>query len=177
MALNLTLKPFERIVVNGCMMRNGGRKSTIRIENRADIIRETDLLRDNCPATPVNTAYFLIQSALIYPEQREKLSKVAQKKLAALATAFGPAHLGHVFDAANSVSQGDYFAALRHLRPLMRREAEALNLPDTEWIGGGDRESSAAAPADPMPDAPDFGNPEVLRQLDRVFAAAERKTA
>ena len=44
MALNLTLKPFERIIVNGCMLRNGGRKSTLTVETRADIIRETDLL-------------------------------------------------------------------------------------------------------------------------------------
>ncbi len=136
MALNLTLKPFERVVVNGCMMRNGGRKTTMRVETRADIIRETDLLRPDAAATPVNTAYFLIQSALIYPERREKLAKSAQKQLASLATTFATPNVNHVFDAANCVSAGDLFAALRHLRPLMEREREVLGagIPTTEWV-------------------------------------------
>ena len=145
MALNLTLKPFERIVVNGCMMRNGGRKTTMRVENRADIIRETDLLKPDSESTPVNAAYFLIQSALIYPERRETLAKAAQKQLAKLATAFSAALVPHVFEAANNVSRGEYFAALRNLRPLQAREREVLGLPQGEW----------AAPAhDPRPEAP-----------------------
>ncbi|MGR3322011.1 MAG: flagellar biosynthesis repressor FlbT [Pseudooceanicola sp.] len=170
MALNLTLKPFERIVVNGCMMRNGGRKTTMRIETRADIIRETDLLKDDAAATPVNSAYFLIQSALIYPEQREKLAKCAQKQLAALATAFSAAHVGHVFEAANYVSRGEYFAALRELRPLMKREAEVLGqaMPATEWSA---RDEKPAAPET----AP--VEPEALDAIGALFAEAERKFA
>ncbi|MCA0942305.1 flagellar biosynthesis repressor FlbT [Yangia mangrovi] len=126
MALNLTLKPFERIVVNGCMMRNGGRKTTLTIENRADIIRETDLLKPEAAATPVRAAYFLIQSALIYPERRDPLTKSAQQQLAKLATVFSSELVGHVFEAANNVSMGEYFTALRELRPLMKRELEVL---------------------------------------------------
>ncbi|WP_375689989.1 flagellar biosynthesis repressor FlbT [Pseudooceanicola sp. LIPI14-2-Ac024] len=150
MALNLTLKPFERIVVNGCMMRNGGRKTTIRIENRADIIRETDLLKPDAAATPVNAAYFLIQSALIYPERREKLAKAAQKQLAVLATAFSSHHVGHVFEAANNVSRGEFFAALRNLGPLMKREGEVLGtaeMPATAWVKPEHDPRTDAAPA------------------------------
>lgn len=149
MALNLTLKPFERIVVNGCMMRNGGRKTTMRIENRADIIRETDLLKPDSEVTPVNAAYFLIQSALIYPERRDALAKAAQKQLAALATAFSAAHVSHVFDAANNVSRGEYFTALRNLRPLREREKEVLGVPETQWVDTqpDPREAERAEPA------------------------------
>ncbi|WP_226627509.1 flagellar biosynthesis repressor FlbT [Alloyangia pacifica] len=126
MALNLTLKPFERIVVNGCMMRNGGRKTTLTVENRADIIRETDLLKPEAAATPVRAAYFLIQSALVYPDRRDALTKSAQQQLAKLATVFTPELAAHVFEAANNVSQREYFTALRELRPLMKRELEVL---------------------------------------------------
>ncbi|MBE9637144.1 flagellar biosynthesis repressor FlbT [Salipiger mangrovisoli] len=126
MALNLTLKPFERIVVNGCMMRNGGRKTTLTVENRADIIRETDLLKPEAATTPVRAAYFLIQSALVYPERRDSLTKSAQQQLAKLATVFTAEMTSHVFEAANNVSQGEYFTALRDLRPLIKREAEVL---------------------------------------------------
>ena len=126
MALNLTLKPFERIIVNGCMLRNGGRKSTLTVETRADIIRETDLLGPEAATTPGTAGYFLIQSALIDPETRDKTAKSAQKRLAVLATTFGAELRGHVFETANNVSRGEYFTALRNLRPLLARETEIL---------------------------------------------------
>ncbi|MBY6006451.1 flagellar biosynthesis repressor FlbT [Salipiger bermudensis] len=126
MALNLTLKPFERFVVNGCMMRNGGRKSTITVETRADIVRETDLLKPDAASTPVRIVYFLIQNALIMPERRDKLVTDIQIRLAELATVFGSELRPHVFEAANNVSRGEYFTALRDLRPLMKREEEVF---------------------------------------------------
>lgn len=143
MALNLTLKPFERLVVNGCMMRNGGRKSTITVENRADIIRETDLLKPDAAATPVKVVYFLIQSALIYPEKREGLAKAAQQRLAELVTVFSADLRFHVFSAANNVSRMEYYTALRDLRPLIAREAEVLQ------AAGLDPTQPADEPADP----------------------------
>ena len=128
MALNLTLKPFERVVVNGCMMRNGGRKSTITVETRADIIRETDLLKPDSAATPVRVAYYLIQTALIHRERREALSEAVTKQLAALARTFSDVHAGHAIEAANNIAKSEYFTALRNLRPLLQREEELLKL-------------------------------------------------
>lgn len=126
MALNLTLKPFERIIVNGCLLRNGGRKSTITVETRADIIRETDLLKPEEAMTPVKAVYFLIQTALTDPDRRDRAAKAAQQRLAVLATTFSSELRGHVFEAANNVSRSEYFSALRDLRPLLQREAEIL---------------------------------------------------
>ena len=116
MALQLTLKPYERIVINGCVVRNSSRKSTIVIETKADVVRGADLLSKKAAVTPVNQAYFLVQSALTEPDLQDKLRTPIQKQLAALATTFGPPH----------VSQGDFYKALRCLRPLMKREAEIL---------------------------------------------------
>jgi flagellar protein FlbT len=134
MALNLTLKPFERFVVNGCMMRNGGRKSTITVENRADIIRETDLLKPDAASTPVRIVYFLIQNALIEPARRERLLKEIQTRLAQLVPVFGDELRQHVFEAANNVSRGEYFTALRDLRPLMKREDEVFGPQQSELV-------------------------------------------
>lgn len=126
MALQLTLKPFERIVINGCVVRNSTRKSTIVIETKADVVRGQDLLSKKAAVTPVNQAYFLVQTALTDPALQDKLRSPIQKQLAALATAFGPPNVHCVFEAANFVSQGDFYKALRALRPLMKREAEIL---------------------------------------------------
>lgn len=156
MALNLTLKPFERIVVNGCMMRNGGRKSSITVETRADIIREADILRPYDDASPVSTAYFLIQSALIQPENHDDLRKAAQVQLAALVGVFAPPHSQIVFETANLVSTDRLFQALRCLRPLIRRERELLGIetPGPSWLSTPEApapsSSSSSSPATPM---------------------------
>jgi len=126
MALQLTLKPFERLVINGCVVRNSTRKSTIVIETKADVVRGQDLLSKKAAVTPVNQVYFLVQTALTDPGLQDKLRKPIQQQLAALATTFGPPTVHCVFEAANFVSQGDFYKALRSLRPLMKREAEIL---------------------------------------------------
>ena len=134
MALNLTLKPFERFVVNGCMIRNGDRRQALTVENRADIIRETDLLKPDAASTPVRIVYVLIQNALIEPARRERLLKEIQTRLAQLVPVFGDELRQHVFEAANNVSRGEYFTALRDLRPLMKREDEVFGPQQSELV-------------------------------------------
>lgn len=124
MALKLTLKPDERIVVNGCMMRNSSRRHVLTIESQADVVRGHDLLDADAPVTPVTRVYYLIQTALIQRAVREDLLPVIQNQLADLAMVFGNPSLGHVFEAANFVSIGDYYKALRSLRPVIAHEAE-----------------------------------------------------
>ena len=84
MALRLTLKPNERIIVNGCVLRNADRRQMLVIESHADVVRETDLLDEGDARTPVKEVYFFIQSALMNQKIREKLVPVIQKKLGQL---------------------------------------------------------------------------------------------
>ncbi|MCA0922629.1 flagellar biosynthesis repressor FlbT [Pseudooceanicola nanhaiensis] len=125
--LKLTLKPYERVIVNGCSIRNSGRRHSIVIETHADVVRQHDLLDGDAASTPVRKAYFLIQTALIRADLREKLVPAIQKQLAALATVFGPPNVSNIFEAANEVSKMDYYKAMRALRPVLRYEEELLN--------------------------------------------------
>lgn len=132
MALKLTLKPDERIIVNGCAMRNSSRRHVLTIESKADVIRGQDLLDAEAVATPVKRVYFLIQTALTRTDLREDLLTPIQKQLAVLATVFAGDNGAHIFEAAHFVSIGDFYKALRALRPVMKREDEifaALNAP------------------------------------------------
>ena len=126
MGLKLTLKPDERIIVNGCAMRNSSRRHVLTIESQADVIRGQDLLDADAVATPVKRVYFLIQTALTRPDIREDLLSPIQKQLAVLATVFGGGNVAQVFEAANYVSVGDFYKALRALRPVMRHEEMLL---------------------------------------------------
>ncbi|SDF34650.1 flagellar biosynthesis repressor FlbT [Limimaricola pyoseonensis] len=124
MALKLTLRPDERIVVNGCMMRNSSRRHVLTIESHADVVRGHDLLDEDAPVTPVTRVYYLVQNALIHAKLRDDLVPIIQREMANLATTFGHPSLGHIFEAANHVSTGDYYKALRALRPVMAHESE-----------------------------------------------------
>lgn len=139
MGLKVTLKPNEKIIVNGCAIRNTGRTHALHIESRADVIRGKDLLDPSDANTPVGRVYFNVQTALIFPGEREDLVPKIQSGLADLALVFGGENLSHVFEAANLISQFDFYKALTHMRPLLRHEQRLLE------IGAGPDRSPATA--------------------------------
>lgn len=128
MPLRLTLKPDERIIVNGCVIRNASRRQTLTIENRADVVRGHDLLKESEAVTPVTRVYFMIQTVLVAAELREDFTPQIQKKLAELFTVFGADHTDSIVKAANFVSLGDYYKALRELSGLIKYEHRLLEL-------------------------------------------------
>ena len=128
MPLRLTLKPDERIIVNGCAIRNASRRQTLTIENRADVVRGHDLLKEKDANTPVTRVYFLIQTVLVAADLREEFNPQIQKNLAELATVFGPDLRENIVSAANFVSIGDYYKAMRALSGLIKYERQLLGL-------------------------------------------------
>jgi flagellar biosynthesis repressor protein FlbT len=67
MALKITLKPYERVIIAGAAVANG--KTTVRltIENNVPILREKDILTEKKAASPARRIYFIIQ--LMYLDQ------------------------------------------------------------------------------------------------------------
>ena len=132
--LKLTLRPHERVVVNGCVIRNGDRRQALTVENRADIVRESDLLKPEARATPVSKVYFLLQTALIRPETREQAIPLIQKGLVDLACCFGSEMRSRVMVAANHVSASDYYKALSEMRAVLRYEAELMQMRPAQRV-------------------------------------------
>ncbi|WP_295512631.1 flagellar biosynthesis repressor FlbT [uncultured Sulfitobacter sp.] len=128
MALRLTLKPNERILINGCVVRNADRRQVIVIENQADVVREAELLKEDEARSPVKEVYFFIQAALLHPTIRKKLVPIIQKRLGKLVPVFHDEMADHIFQAASHVSQADFYRAMRALRPLMDYEGRLLQL-------------------------------------------------
>ena len=128
MPLRLTLKPGERIIINGCIIRNAARRQTLTIENHADVVRGHDLLKEQEVTSPVTRVYFLIQTVLVAAELRDDFNPRIQKSLAELVTVFGSDYTDNILNAANFVSMGDYYKAMRALRGLIKHERDLLNL-------------------------------------------------
>lgn len=142
--LKLTLKPRERVVVNGCVIRNGDRRQSLTVENRADIVRESDLLKPDAQSTPVSKVYFLLQTALIRPETRDQILTLIQKGLAELAVCFGPDMRCKIMEAANYVSAADYYKAMSELRTVLKYEAELMQLSPVQQPPAQHREMARA---------------------------------
>lgn len=128
MGLKLTLKPNEKVIVNGCVIRNADRRQTLTIENRADVIRGVDLLDESEAATPTKEVYFLVQTAMLQPKLRDNLTPVIQKRLGRLVPVFNVEIGGHLIEAANHVSGRNYYNALKAIQPVMSYEEELLTL-------------------------------------------------
>ena len=128
MGLKLTLKPNEKIIINGCVIRNSDRRQSLTIENRADVIRGVDLLDESEAATPTKEIYFLVQTAMLKPELRDDLTSVIQKRLGRLVPVFNPEIGGHLMEAANHVSARNYYNALKSIKPVIAYEAELLEM-------------------------------------------------
>lgn len=60
MALKLTLKPGEKLVINGAVIQNSDRRTTLVIQNKAAILREKDIMQPDQANTPMRRIYFAI---------------------------------------------------------------------------------------------------------------------
>ena len=82
MALKISLKPQEKIVVNGAVIANGDRTSHLHFLNDARLLREKDIMVEEAVKTDEDYFYFLIQLIYIDPEHakryRLQLGKIAK---------------------------------------------------------------------------------------------------
>ena len=69
MALKLTLKPHEKFVINGAVVANGDRRSSVVIHNKSAILRERDIMQADEIDTPVKRIYFAIMSMYLDEKQ------------------------------------------------------------------------------------------------------------
>lgn len=60
MPLKLSLRPGEKFVLNGAVLQNGDRRSTLVLQNKASILREKDILQEEDVTTPARRIYFPI---------------------------------------------------------------------------------------------------------------------
>jgi len=52
MPLCITLKPFERLIINGASIKNGSRNSKFLIENHCKFLREGEIIHESEADTP-----------------------------------------------------------------------------------------------------------------------------
>src|ERR1700712_1870630 len=61
MALRITLRPLERIIINGALIRNGNRSGELLIETQCKFLRESEIIREEEVDTPCKQLWMTMQ--------------------------------------------------------------------------------------------------------------------
>lgn len=125
MALKITLKPHEKMIIDGAVIKNGANRSELHIENNVPILRQKDILNEKDADTPAGRIYFAIQ--LMYVDDRNL--QLHHKNYWALVEDFiqaAPSVLPLIDGINGLILKGQYYQALKLARDLIDYEKEAV---------------------------------------------------
>ena len=127
MPLKIRLKPNERLVVNGAVLRNNeGEVIELMVENRANLMRERDIVRPEQVEDTLSATYLALQMLYLQPDP-DGAQRAAFMRMAAHAYAGATAEQVRedLMEVVNLVGQGDYYRALSVIRPHLPQSRPA----------------------------------------------------
>src|ERR1700748_3744217 len=71
MPLKLSLKPGEKFVLNGAVLANGDKRTSLVLQNKACVLREKDILQEDEAITPARRIYFPVMMMYLDGENTE----------------------------------------------------------------------------------------------------------
>ena len=128
MALKLTLKPSEKFIINGAVVQNSDRRTTLVIQNRASLLREKDIMLPEDATTPMRRVYFTIM--LLYldegsvKENQDDFLELMTSFMNAISNAEAVAQCVNVIQLVHSKQ---YYKGLVGCRKLFPFEEEGLS--------------------------------------------------
>lgn len=137
MPLKISLKPDERMIVNGAIIRNGSsQRQAILIENTASILRQCDIMQEaQARQTVSGDIYFKMQACLIDKSVSDTLLPEIHSSIARLAGAVRSEYFEALMTAGTQISCGRYYKAMQAMRPVLKYE-ESLNLAVSQKTEG-----------------------------------------
>ena len=141
MPLKLSLKPGEKFVVNGAVVTNGDRRTSLIIQNKASILREKDVLKPEEVTTPARRIYFPIMMMYLDPEGSSAYYDEFVGRMTEFMGAIrNPQALAECVAVSKDVMSGQYYKALLKCRRLFAFEEGRLNYVPQGLSTGADRD-------------------------------------
>ncbi len=125
MPLRLSLRPNEKLLLNGVVLVNGDARAELIVLNDAAILREKEIMTEEEADTVCKQIYFLVQ--VLYIDQAN--SAAYQAKLAVLMDRLGsdvPVMFPALDQMRGLIIKRDYYHALKIARRLISTEKELL---------------------------------------------------
>ncbi len=126
MALRLTLKPHERVIVGHAVVRNGDSRASLLIENEVPVLREGDILSPSAVRTPCERIYMALQLMYV-DEERVTEHQATYIELAAEALHAAPSLAPVLRTVEEQIMAGRIYQALKSARELLHRERELVS--------------------------------------------------
>jgi flagellar protein FlbT len=126
MALKITLKPAEKMILGGAVVANGGSSSCeLVIQNKTPILRQKDILNEEKADSPCRRIYYAIQLMYIDEGSLTAYHKIYWDLVTDLVRA-APSTLGLVDAVSEHILQRRYYQALKLTKQLIEYEQEAI---------------------------------------------------
>lgn len=125
MALKISLKPHEHLIIDGAVISNGNSKSELIVENSVPILREKDILCEKDTDSPCKRIYFAIQLMYVDPNNLAEHHKTYWELIKDVSDA-APSRRIVLQEISNDVLNGRYYKALKLTRNLIAYEQEAI---------------------------------------------------
>jgi flagellar protein FlbT len=132
MALKISLKPHERMIIGGAVVTNGDSRTRLVIENKVPLLREKDILSEQDAVSPARRIYFAIQLMYVDEENLMAHHELYWNLVEELVDA-APSVIILVDQISEHILFGRYYQALKIAQQLIEYEEEIVNA--TESVG------------------------------------------
>ena len=127
MALKITLKPDERIIIGEAVISNGNNQAcSLLIENKVPVLRQKDILKENKANTIGQKIYFTIQLMYIDDDNLVEYHEIYWELVNNIIQTV-PEVLKFIDNISENILGGDYYQALKSAKQLVNYETEVLN--------------------------------------------------
>jgi len=128
MPLKLSLKPGEKFVINGAVIGNGDKRTTLVVQNQAAILREKEILQVEEVTTPARRIYFPIMMMYLDPENHDKYYDEFVLRMTEFMQVVASSEiLATCVVISKEVMRGEHYRALIHAKKLFAYEDERLS--------------------------------------------------
>jgi flagellar protein FlbT len=126
MALKITLKPGERMILGGAVVTNGSPGNCdLIIENKVSILRQKDILTEKMADSPCRRIYLSIQLMYIDEANLSNYHKVYCDLVRDVVNA-APSTVGLIDSISEHIQQRNYYQALKLTKRLIDYEQEVI---------------------------------------------------
>ena len=126
MPLILTLKPGERVILAGAVIKNGATAAHLQIENQVTLLRQKDILTEKEATTPCKKIYLVIQLMYIGDGLTSELAQVYWDLVRDVLAA-APSTNDLISQISAYILGSSFYSALKVAKKLISYEEELTN--------------------------------------------------
>jgi flagellar biosynthesis repressor protein FlbT len=145
MPLKLSLKPGEKLVLNGAVLSNGDRRATLLLENKASVLREKDIMQPEQANSPARRIYFpVMMMYLDNSHSAEWYNEFVLRMTEFMGAVSNTDILAECVSISREVMQSEFYKALTRCRKLIDYESERLGHVVSSLSDGAEARGNAA---------------------------------